>query len=747
MNSNRFDELFTNPKKTQALRLACLADFKTYIQTIFYSINRKPFQFKQFHIIIIKKLQDIADRKNTKRHLMLNLPVGCVTGDTIIQINRNKNSDKMPIEKCYKHFNHIGKKRYFWMKDRKTYTRSASNNSICLQEIEDIVYSGKKQIYLLQLEDGKKIKATADHKILTKEGYKELINLKTTDLVAVDNQKKLGRKEHKKPINDKYFLVGRKHPYASYVGNCTWEIEIHRAIYEAHINNLTLEQYKKACYTGEQLKFIDPKIYHIHHKDGNHFNNDISNLECLTVREHFMKHNLIDNFGQGSIDYSPVKSITKLGIEDTYDIVMKKTKEEPNFVANGIVIHNSGKSLLVELFITWCFARNINCKFCYVSHSDSLINKLSRETKEIIQSFEWQTLFQHKIKKDEKSRTQYSFEGAGTRTGLSASSIGGAITGVDAGNPNIDDNEFDGGLIIDDPMDVSDAKSEIMLQESIRMYTDKLKTRLRTSHTPVIIVAQRISLDDLPSYIISKEQDDYDIVTIEALQNNESYWPERISTEELLKIQKENPGLFAAQYQQNPIVDGGNLFKEYMLARDAMPQLFDFTFITADTAYKEKQENDYTVFFYCGVKDNQLFVINILRDKIPSSNIEAWAMPLMRYASSVYGFRGCYIEPKGHGIYLNQKLPQTGIIMPSPEQAEEFFKDRRLDKVARANAILPYLAYNKVTFNINIPEQILNEVFAEIMNFPKAKHDDSVDCFIDACKIAHTSQVSILDVL
>ena len=481
MNSNRFDELFENELSVEALKLGCLADFKTYIQTIFYALNRKPFEFKPFHETIISKLQDIADKKNIKRNLMLNLPVG------------------------------------------------------------------------------------------------------------------------------------------------------------------------------------------------------------------------------------------------------------------------SGKSLIVELFITWCFARSINCKFCYVSHSDTLINKLSRETKEIIECSEWSKLFKHTIKKDERSRTQYSFEGAGTRTGLSASSIGGAITGVDAGNPN--EKDFGGALIIDDPMDVGDANSEVITEEVIRNYTDKLKTRLRTPDTPVIVIAQRISVNDLPSYIIAHESDQYDIVTIEALKDGKSYWPERVPVEDLLRMQKENPSLFNSQYQQNPTILGGNLFKQEMLQVDALPEIFDYTFITADTAYKEKQENDFTVFFYCGVKDSRLFVISILRDRVPASEIEAWAMPLLRQASSVYGFRGCYIEPKGHGIYLNQKLPQVGIVMPGEMTVDEFFRDRRLDKVARANAIMPYLAYNKVTFNEQIGEKVLGEVFTEIMNFPKAKHDDSVDCFVDACKIAHTSHVSILDVL
>lgn len=33
-----------------------------------------------------------------------------------------------------------------------------------------------------------------------------------------------------------------------------------------------------------------PDGYHVHHKDGNYDNNDISNLECLSPQEHFAEH-------------------------------------------------------------------------------------------------------------------------------------------------------------------------------------------------------------------------------------------------------------------------------------------------------------------------------------------------------------------------------------------------------------------------------------------------------------------------
>ena len=57
----------------------------------------------------------------------------------------------------------------------------------------------------------------------------------------------------------------------------------------------------------------------------------------------------------------------------------------------------SGKSLITEYFITWCFARTVNNTFCYTSNSDRLINKLSKECKDIIENPYWQALFNHHI--------------------------------------------------------------------------------------------------------------------------------------------------------------------------------------------------------------------------------------------------------------------------------------------------------------------------------------------------------------
>jgi predicted phage terminase large subunit-like protein len=391
-----------------------------------------------------------------------------------------------------------------------------------------------------------------------------------------------------------------------------------------------------------------------------------------------------------------------------------------------------GKSLIVELFITWCFARNKQSMFCYISHSSDLISKLSRETKEIVESPEWIMLFGHTIKKDEKSKTQYSFDGAGSRTGLTASSMGGAVTGVDAGNPTI--MGFAGALIIDDPMDISNANSKVEKEEVIRIYTDKLKTRLRTNSTPIIVIMQRIALDDLSAYILSEEIDSYEVVTIKALnEEGKSNWEERISTAQLLDISQKTPNLFNSQYQQNPISENGNFFKRDMFEECEMPRKFDYTYITADTAYKDKQENDYTVFTVFGVLNKDLFLIDILRGKIKSVDIETQCIPFIK-KHSIYGFRGAFIEPKGHGIYLNQKLPNENIVMPREEVIEEFFKDRRQDKQQRANASMPFFTAHKLYINKNIDEQVKSDVITECMNFPDGLHDDAVDTIVDGIK-------------
>lgn len=177
--------------------------------------------------------------------------------------------------------------------------------------------------------------------------------------------------------------------------------------------------------------------------------------------------------------------------------------------------------------------------------------------------------------------------GAKNRTGLTAGTTGGAITGLDAGNPNIDG--FSGALIIDDPMDAGNARYEKSREEVVTFYDEKLATRRRTPTTPTILIMQRLHLDDLVGWIEKNEPDEWDVVKIPALdENGNSFWEERYPARELKQIQTVNNFKFQSQYQQNPIASGGAVIKTEWFKYYPLNIQFEYKriFITGDTAPK-----------------------------------------------------------------------------------------------------------------------------------------------------------------
>lgn len=441
---------------------------------------------------------------------------------------------------------------------------------------------------------------------------------------------------------------------------------------------------------------------------------------------------------------------TEFTFKPFHDDIIKKLQdmadcvnEKPNLLINIPV--GAGKSLITELFITWTFARNPQVKHLYVSHSDLLITKLSRETLDIIESIYWQDLFDHPL--DQKSSTQYNFQDAGTRSGMTAAPIGSALTGIDAGNPAIDG--FNGALIIDDPLDVSNANSEVMLNECIRNYTDKLKTRLRTNHTPIILIMQRLNTNDLAQYVMDAETDDWDVVCIKAYdeEKKQSFWEEKFPAHkmELLKIR--TPELYYSQYQQEPRATGGSLFTKDMFQIDELPNMFDFTAIVADTAYRATERSDWTVFLALGKANGRFYVLDIKRARINSDKIVEYFLPFMKTWSCRDDFIGTYIEPKGHGIYLNQFFNQEGIPTQSELILKEFYKDRKRDKVIRANVILPDVYNFKVTFSSDMDRATVQDCISECIEFPDGRHDDMVDCIIDGAKLVYKHNPSVLEVI
>lgn len=404
-----------------------------------------------------------------------------------------------------------------------------------------------------------------------------------------------------------------------------------------------------------------------------------------------------------------------------------------------------GKSAIMRYFIAWTYAINRNCNNIYTSYSDELVRQFSGEIRDLVNSPLYQKLFYIRIKEDTQNKGLWQVAGGGS---VRACSMGGSITGFGAGNTNR--KVYGGCILVDDPLKADDAHSETAKKACWNYFTETLLSRRNSENTPFIIIMQRLAVDDIVG-TLKKNNAEFDYLEFPVFEDGESIWPERFSTEVLLKLQKEQPGFFAAQYMQNPIIEGGNIFKDYMFVRGPMPSHYDYTFITCDTASTSKTTSDYTAASFWGVHSGgdgskQLYLLDILWDKIDAAQAEQYLIPFIKKHAHE-NYIGALIEPKGHGIYLNQRMPMYNVPMQAPDKVDEFFKDRRLDKVARANIAIPNLVNSPIIVDGSITDELFDKLKAELMAFPDGEHDDFTDTLIDAVKFCYQREPSILDVL
>ena len=398
-----------------------------------------------------------------------------------------------------------------------------------------------------------------------------------------------------------------------------------------------------------------------------------------------------------------------------------------------------GKSEFLSYYLpAWFLNLYPEKNIIHASYSAELSSGFGRRVRNLV--IDNQDILNFSLSEDSRSITRWHTDRGGA---MFTSGVGGTLTG----------RGFHLGLIDDPVKNWEEASSELIQQRNKDWFETTFFTRAEPGAL-IVCLMTRWHENDLAGFLLSKEDWNVRHIRFPAIaeegdvlgrQPGDALCPERYSIEKLRDIQKRmSPMHFASLYQQTPVNQSGNFFQINMFEFGKLPEKFDYAFITADTSYKEKQENDFTVFTAFGVKDGNLYVRDVWRRRVKASEIENPAEIFIRKHLG-YGYRGTYIEPKGHGIYLNQKLAHKGLLIPSERQLKEFYSDRKYDKVERANNVIPYLSDKKVIINELIP--IKEELMTEILAFPKGKHDDFVDTLIDGLKMTFARQVSILDVL
>ncbi|MFG1417187.1 phage terminase large subunit [Xanthobacter sp. V0B-10] len=290
--------------------------------------------------------------------------------------------------------------------------------------------------------------------------------------------------------------------------------------------------------------------------------------------------------------------------------------------------------------------------------------------------------------------------------------------------------------IIDDPIKGrEEANSQTIRDKTWDWLMDDFFTRF-SEHAGLLVILTRWHIDDPIGRLIEREPK-VKVLRYPAIAEvdepnrraGEPLFPEHKSLDFLLQRKAlMSAGNWEALYQQNPMLDGGNLFKsEWFLEHDEPPRL-KWRAIYVDTAQKTKERNDFSVFQHWGQGiDGKAYLLGLTRGRFEAPELEATALRLWSEAAKLdrdrWGvLRKMAVEDKVSGTGLIQALKRKAIPV-SPIQ-----RDR--DKYTRALDVVPSIAAGLVSIPKSAPWK--RDFMSEVLAFPDGAHDDQVDPMMDA---------------
>lgn len=392
------------------------------------------------------------------------------------------------------------------------------------------------------------------------------------------------------------------------------------------------------------------------------------------------------------------------------------------------------KSITASIaFPAWLLGHHPAKRVVCASYGQDLSNKLARDCYSVMNADWYKAIFPTRLG---SSRSPIADFETTERGGRLATSVGGVLTGR-------------GGdiLIIDDPVKPDEAMSDSQRKAANDWFDNTLYSRLNSKATgAIIIIMQRLHLDDLVGHVLEKE--DWEIVSLpaEAVEDETWYYRSLAGAEvhhrsrgealhpaqeppQALKALRNTMGEYAysAQYQQSPVPMGGGLVKEVWLRRytaATRPKHFDYILQSWDTANKASEVADYSVCTIWGVKDKELYLLEVIRERLEYPDLKRLVIETLNR----WGAKYVLIEDKASGVQLIQDLQRTSYRIEGIKCTDE--------KAMRLIQQTPAIEAGKVLFPESAPW--LDTFLKEVLTFPMSKHDDQVDSMAQAIKWMET---------
>jgi predicted phage terminase large subunit-like protein len=382
------------------------------------------------------------------------------------------------------------------------------------------------------------------------------------------------------------------------------------------------------------------------------------------------------------------------------------------------------KSILVSTaFPAWLLGQNPSLRIICASYGQDLAEKLARDTRTLMASSFYQSLFDTRMEGQQATRDFTT----NLNGGRMATSVNGVLTGRGA--------EF---IILDDPLKPDEALSDTQRGSVNDWYNNTLLSRLNDKATGcIIIVMQRLHQDDLVGHVLA--QDDWEVLSLPATAIDaeahhidgplgrriwrrapgDALHPERESLETLASIKKQIGDYnFMSQYQQSPTPPGGNMIKNEWLKfyePGSEPGRFYYIAQSWDTANKAGELNDYSVCTTWGVTGKDLYLLDVYRKRLNFPDLKRAVVAQQKKFNSLR----VIIEDKASGTQLLQDLKHEvrGLKAYVPPPGN--------DKAMRLFAQSAYFENGHIFLRQDAPWLI--DYVEEIAGFPGAKFDDQVD--------------------
>lgn len=307
-------------------------------------------------------------------------------------------------------------------------------------------------------------------------------------------------------------------------------------------------------------------------------------------------------------------------------------------------------------------------------------------------------------------------------------------------------------LIIDDPLKgMQDANSPTIRQKIWDEWQGSFYSRL-SANGSVIVIMTRWHVDDLAGRLLKEMSLPWQEVKLPAVAeehdplgrepgdtlapfppiNKDKAWAEQTKRVEGSRV-------WAALYQQRPVLEGGNIFKEsqvHYYLPDAttatklgldhdenvaiLPKL-DKTWSSWDLTFTDKDSSDFVAGQTWGKQGGNFYLLDRVHDRM-DFNRQLRAIQSMHVRQPQAA--AIYIEDKANGSAIISTIRQaiSGVLPVVPKG----------DKVTRANVVVPFFEAGNVYLPHPKWQPWVRDMLDEWTGFPNMEHDDEVDSMTQA---------------